>query len=207
MASSSARNGASSHPCPANDPPMNPSPVRKRILEESIAANREEQRESKRTSTWTKRPKYERFQSTLDSKNGLQPLPFSKTRKVLPPAFSLWDNPDGSFNDKKRPSSTGLGGAFQDVKTVDPLMLEMDHMIENSPNSLGAQDDPMMRELEEIVEASRPKPIKCQFNRQPALIKIPKYDSRYPRLLLQPDLRPISQEQLASEVIGKRPGS
>jgi hypothetical protein len=37
-------------------------------------------------------------------------------------------------------------------------------------------------------------------HRQPGLIEIQKYDQRYPGLLLQPDSRPISQEQLASEV-------
>ncbi|KAF1847404.1 uncharacterized protein K460DRAFT_57815 [Cucurbitaria berberidis CBS 394.84] len=36
--------------------------------------------------------------------------------------------------------------------------------------------------------------------RQPGLIELQKFDPRYPGLLLQPDSRPISQEQLASEV-------
>ncbi|KAF2791200.1 hypothetical protein K505DRAFT_249485 [Melanomma pulvis-pyrius CBS 109.77] len=36
--------------------------------------------------------------------------------------------------------------------------------------------------------------------RQPGLIEIQRFDKRYPSLLLQPDSRPISQEQLASEV-------
>ena len=36
--------------------------------------------------------------------------------------------------------------------------------------------------------------------RQPGLIELQKYDPRFPGLLLQPDSRPISQEQLASEV-------
>jgi hypothetical protein len=36
--------------------------------------------------------------------------------------------------------------------------------------------------------------------RQPRLIELQRYDPRYPGLLLQPDSRPISQEQLASEV-------
>jgi hypothetical protein len=36
--------------------------------------------------------------------------------------------------------------------------------------------------------------------RQPGLIDLQRCDSRYPGLLLQPDSRPISQEQLASEV-------
>ncbi|XP_014552868.1 hypothetical protein COCVIDRAFT_109140 [Bipolaris victoriae FI3] len=37
-------------------------------------------------------------------------------------------------------------------------------------------------------------------SRQPTLTSHPQYDERYPDLLLQPDSRPISQEQLASEV-------
>lgn len=36
--------------------------------------------------------------------------------------------------------------------------------------------------------------------RQPLLIELLRFDSRYPGLLMQPDSRPISQEQLASEV-------
>ncbi|KAF2477117.1 uncharacterized protein BDR25DRAFT_251692 [Lindgomyces ingoldianus] len=40
-----------------------------------------------------------------------------------------------------------------------------------------------------------PKP-----TRQPGLLELQRYDPRYPGLLLQPDSRPISQEQLASEV-------
>jgi hypothetical protein len=35
---------------------------------------------------------------------------------------------------------------------------------------------------------------------QPGLIELQRYDPRYPGLLLQPDSRPISQEQIASEV-------
>jgi hypothetical protein len=52
---------------------------------------------------------------------------------------------------------------------------------------------------------SRPLPHrsapKAQYSqRQPGLIELQRYDPRYPGLLLQPDSRPISQEQLASEV-------
>jgi hypothetical protein len=36
--------------------------------------------------------------------------------------------------------------------------------------------------------------------RQPGILEIQRFDPRYPGLLLQPDSRPISQEQLASEV-------
>ncbi|KAF1938283.1 hypothetical protein EJ02DRAFT_410659 [Clathrospora elynae] len=43
-----------------------------------------------------------------------------------------------------------------------------------------------------------PKPQHTQ--RQAGLIELQRYDSRYPGLLMQPDSRPISQEQLASEV-------
>jgi hypothetical protein len=44
-----------------------------------------------------------------------------------------------------------------------------------------------------------PKPQYSQ-RQQPGLIELQRYDPRYPGLLLQPDSRPISQEQLASEV-------
>jgi hypothetical protein len=44
-----------------------------------------------------------------------------------------------------------------------------------------------------------PKPQHSQ-RQQPGLIELQRYDPRYPGLLLQPDSRPISQEQLASEV-------
>jgi hypothetical protein len=48
------------------------------------------------------------------------------------------------------------------------------------------------------TQRSIPKPQQSQ--RQPGLIELQRYDPRYPGLLLQPDSRPISQEQLASEV-------
>jgi hypothetical protein len=49
---------------------------------------------------------------------------------------------------------------------------------------------------------SRPLPHRSNLKaqRQPDLIELQRYDPRYPELLLQPDSRPISQEQLASEV-------
>ncbi|KAI8942051.1 hypothetical protein NX059_000153 [Plenodomus lindquistii] len=46
----------------------------------------------------------------------------------------------------------------------------------------------------------RVAPKQQQAQRQPGLIELQRYDDRYPGLLLQPDSRPISQEQLASEV-------
>ncbi|KAJ4355819.1 uncharacterized protein N0V89_003840 [Didymosphaeria variabile] len=52
------------------------------------------------------------------------------------------------------------------------------------------------------VQHHTPKPAvsSASHRSQPGLIEIQRYDSRYPGLLLQPDSRPISQEQLASEV-------
>jgi hypothetical protein len=50
----------------------------------------------------------------------------------------------------------------------------------------------------QIAHRTASKPQTAQ--RQPGLIELQKYDARYPGLLLQPDSRPISQEQLASEV-------
>lgn len=38
------------------------------------------------------------------------------------------------------------------------------------------------------------------LQRQPGVLELQRYDPRYPSMLLQPDSRPISQEQLASEV-------
>ncbi|KAH3956211.1 hypothetical protein HBH51_248110 [Parastagonospora nodorum] len=57
----------------------------------------------------------------------------------------------------------------------------------------------------QLQSPSRPLPHrtapKAQYPpRQPGLIELQRYDPRYPGLLLQPDSRPISQEQLASEV-------
>lgn len=48
--------------------------------------------------------------------------------------------------------------------------------------------------------ALSPHQSSARITRQPGLIELQKYDPRYPGLLLQPDSRPISQEQLASEV-------
>jgi hypothetical protein len=51
------------------------------------------------------------------------------------------------------------------------------------------------------TQTSNTKPqVSSTQQRQSDLIGIQRYDTRYPGLLLQPDSRPISQEQLASEV-------
>ncbi|OCK77900.1 hypothetical protein K432DRAFT_406929 [Lepidopterella palustris CBS 459.81] len=51
-----------------------------------------------------------------------------------------------------------------------------------------------------VVGQPNPPPQQQQQLRQPGIIEIQRSDPRYPGLLLQPDSRPISQEQLASEV-------
>ncbi|EUC35779.1 hypothetical protein COCCADRAFT_90006 [Bipolaris zeicola 26-R-13] len=57
---------------------------------------------------------------------------------------------------------------------------------------------PQPRSPVRTQQRSTPKPQNAP--RQPTLTSHPQYDERYPDLLLQPDSRPISQEQLASEV-------
>ncbi|EMD85834.1 hypothetical protein COCHEDRAFT_1118043 [Bipolaris maydis C5] len=57
---------------------------------------------------------------------------------------------------------------------------------------------PQPRSPVRIQPRSTPKPQNAPS--QPNLTSHPQYDERYPDLLLQPDSRPISQEQLASEV-------
>lgn len=46
----------------------------------------------------------------------------------------------------------------------------------------------------------QPAPPKPTPDRQPGLLNLQRNDPRYPELILQPDSRPISQEQLAAEV-------
>jgi hypothetical protein len=65
----------------------------------------------------------------------------------------------------------------------------------NSPQHSESQPQSPSRSL---PHRSAPKTQYSQ--RQPGLIELQRYDPRYPDLLLQPDSRPISQEQLASEV-------
>src|SRR5579871_658452 len=72
----------SAPPSRPHEPHFNVSPIRSRILKESIAANRKKHRASRRSAKWTKQPKYEGFQSTLDLNDDLKPLQFSKRFKV-----------------------------------------------------------------------------------------------------------------------------
>ncbi|KAF2844273.1 hypothetical protein T440DRAFT_473524 [Plenodomus tracheiphilus IPT5] len=61
--------------------------------------------------------------------------------------------------------------------------------------TIKSQPQSPIRQSPHCVAAKQQMP-----QRQPGLIELQRYDSRYPGLLLQPDSRPISQEQLASEV-------
>lgn len=63
------------------------------------------------------------------------------------------------------------------------------------------QPSPSPRPTTVSPQYSQPHTVKLpKSTRQPGLLELQRYDPRYPGLLLQPDSRPISQEQLASEV-------
>ncbi|KAI1511533.1 EST1 DNA bind domain containing protein [Pyrenophora tritici-repentis] len=55
---------------------------------------------------------------------------------------------------------------------------------------------PQSSERQQQQTTSKPQ----QSQRQPGVLHLPRTDPRYPNLILQPDSRPISQEELASEV-------
>jgi hypothetical protein len=64
----------------------------------------------------------------------------------------------------------------------------------------GTQFQPSQPQSPSRPLSHRLNPKAQHSQRQPGLIELQRYDPRYPGLLLQPDSRPISQEQLASEV-------
>ncbi|KAL6150438.1 hypothetical protein ACJQWK_00285 [Exserohilum turcicum] len=57
---------------------------------------------------------------------------------------------------------------------------------------------PQSKSPAHVQQRSAPQPRNAP--RQPGIIELQRHDPRYPDLLMQPDSRPISQEQLASEV-------
>jgi hypothetical protein len=66
-----------------------------------------------------------------------------------------------------------------------------------NPNEVsGGKESSQRPQLHSTIPSRQSRPAQ----RQPGLIELQRYDPRYPGLLLQPDSRPISQEQLASEV-------
>ena len=89
-------------------------------------------------------------------------------------------NPKHGAKGTRSPRRTTTGPLSERSVDVDPTQQSLD-----SPNKQ--------------PRTIRSKPSNVH-SRQPGLIELQKYDPRYPGLLLQPDSRPISQEQLASEV-------
>ena len=74
----------------------------------------------------------------------------------------------------------------------------------NTEHSNDRPSDVTSTQKQHVSPSMQPRDVRSQpssgMPRQPGLIELQKYDPRYPGLLLQPDSRPISQEQLASEV-------
>ena len=177
------------------EPQRAPSPIRAKILKESIAAARKERGTSQRQYTWTKKPKYDGFQSTLDLNNGLRPLRPSKALKEEPPTLSFVPSFAGNCENHN--------DTFTGSRSVEPTMLNMESTVRNS-DSFDESEDPVMRELEDIVRKCREEQASSgDINSIP--IGRPQTPGVAPT---QPDTlwdtahesRPISQEQLAREV-------
>ncbi|KAH8698017.1 hypothetical protein GQ44DRAFT_779325 [Phaeosphaeriaceae sp. PMI808] len=97
---------------------------------------------------------------------------------------------------KKRPAeSEGHGRRGKASSHVDAIDLDYNNA---SPQTSVTESSQPQSPSRLLAHRSAPKTQHAQ--RQPGLIPLQCHDPRYPGLLLQPDSRPISQEQLASEV-------
>jgi len=140
------------------EPHFNVSPIRSRVLKESIAANRKERGATRRPAKWTKRPKYEGFQSTLDLNDGLKPLQSFKKPKRDPAATSFASSlTNNSVNHNE--TLISLSSGDEESQSIDPMMVELQSMLEKSPYAYDQSEGPMMRELNEIVSATYTEPI------------------------------------------------
>ncbi|KAL5119298.1 hypothetical protein ACEQ8H_002785 [Pleosporales sp. CAS-2024a] len=147
---------------------------------------------------------------------------------TLEPEKELRQSSPYSYSGKKRPADSeghGRRKAPSHVEVVDsdydrniPHSLVPEHARKadaarlfdpNQPTTHGASPQPSPTsppyQPSPTRSPSRPLPHrsapKAQYpHRQPGVIELQPTDPRYPGLLLQPDSRPISQEQLASEV-------
>jgi hypothetical protein len=72
--------------------------------------------------------------------------------------------------------------------------------VTSPPQHSGVEVSPQQPRSPARPSPHRSAPKAQSAQREPGLIELQRYDPRYPDLLLQPDSRPISQEQLASEV-------
>jgi hypothetical protein len=98
----------------------------------------------------------------------------------------------------------GVGAA---LSAFHPYPTELDFELEVAapltPQSKSKDSQKVLPPRSEIAFQARnfqPPPHMPTPNRQPGLLNPQQYDPRYPGLLLQPDSRPISQEELAAEV-------
>lgn len=98
---------------------------------------------------------------------------------------------------RTRRQEAGLFNPKQTRGTVSPRISIAGPISEQSINVNSSDRN---SELSKTRGPTVTSPSHLAHSRQPGLIELQKYDSRYPGLLLQPDSRPISQEQLASEV-------
>jgi hypothetical protein len=116
------------------------SSIRQRILEESKASNRTKSK-APRKQTWTKKAKYEGYQSTLDLSDGLKPLRSATGKKSSPPepqpvfAWSSTDHDDND-NDENMVFGDTYGDPYatnEDSARLDPVMIELDGEIHSKP--------------------------------------------------------------------------
>ncbi|KAF2846399.1 hypothetical protein T440DRAFT_492684 [Plenodomus tracheiphilus IPT5] len=143
---------------------------------------------------------------TLEAKNERQPSPQSRNKRPAEAEPQM----DAEFSRKMPytiPSDRNKLKS-QDQRLFDPKQdakgVPSPHRMAPEPSSewstdvnktIKSQPQSPVRQSPHRVAAKLQLP-----QRQPGLIELQRYDSRYPGLLLQPDSRPISQEQLASEV-------
>ncbi|KAF1834907.1 hypothetical protein BDW02DRAFT_316532 [Decorospora gaudefroyi] len=132
-------------------------------------------------------------------------------RKGKAPSYVETADPDNSIHipytigpDRTKPRSQDPGlvepkqsarGASSPYQTTPEASSEWSAEVNKSGHFQSSQPQSHARQpaLGTIHKPSNPQ-------RQPGLIELQRRDPRYPELLLQPDSRPISQEQLATEV-------
>jgi len=158
MESTFTKTSSSARPSSTHGPHFNVSPIRSRVLKESIAANRKAGGPRPRPPKWTKPPKYEGLQSTLNLNDGLKPLPSSKRPKRGPApissASSLTTNRRNQNETTISPSS-----GDEESRSTEPMIFDLETMLEISPHAFDLSKDPVMCELDEIASASYTEPI------------------------------------------------
>ena len=187
--------------------------LRSRILEESLSASRfQRESESKSTKrpTWTKRPQFGRLQSTFDSTDNMRKLrpsrasqkdsiPWRAGHSPLMPSDTKSERARGNEPEKRRQvsaigesqegalSQNDLSPGFQ-LPVADPMMAELD-CLRQTPTTRETRQD--------IYGVSK--------SNGPSLLDFMEEDliqDAEPEMLLQPETRPISHEQLVVEAKG-----